>query len=130
MTAIALSILLSLAPKAEVTSPLAHRTIAGATIVLASRNAQEARDLFRLAHIESRWTPSARSSHGAAGIWQIIPRYHGTTCHALQTRPVHSALTALRTWRKMVNVCGPKGAMTCYQRGPYSTAGRKARGLR
>lgn len=124
-----LAILLHLAPMMEVEQPTAHQVAAWATIILASRNQVEARTLLRLAHIESRWTPSARSSQGACGIWQVIPRYHKTTCHDLQSRPVHSALTALRTWRRMVNVCGPKGAMTCYQHGPYSTAGRRARGI-
>jgi hypothetical protein len=118
VTVLLLTLVLLYAPTVEVRDPTAHRIIAAVTVAVVSRDADEARDLYRLAHVESRWRNRARSPKGCCGLWQQQPRYRNTTCRALQTRPVHAALLAVRTWRAMGRLCGHDGQLRCYQRGP------------
>lgn len=117
MTAILATLALLLAPSLTVQDPGAHRLVAAITIAVVAQDAAEARDLYRLAHTESRWTPRARSRENACGLWQQQPRWRNTTCGALQTRPVHAALLAVQTTRTMRRLCGDAWER-CYTRGP------------
>ena len=126
MIGIALALAIGLSPFMVVENPTAHRIVARVAAAGWSTGRTEARDLFRLAHLESRWNPAAESTEHACGIWQQQPRWAKTTCRALQTRPVHAAMVAIQTTRQMRAIC--KGAwLVCYQHGPYSVVGRAAR---
>lgn len=86
--------------------PTLHVALAQATIAVVARSPLEARDLYRLAWSESRWTPGAVSSAGACGTWQQQPRWVKTTCAQLRTSPAFAALTAVGTYRTMRRACG------------------------
>jgi len=117
---------LRFSPEVEVEDRTAHVLIARIAVHALARNPDEARDLYRLAHSESRWTPGAVSSAGACGIWQQVPRWRKTTCRDLARKPVHAVLTAFAVTRRMRELCGDRWH-TCYTHGPYSKAGRAAR---
>lgn len=117
---------LRFSPAIEVQDRTAHVLVARIAVHAIARTTNEARDLYRLAHSESRWTPAAVSSCGACGLWQQVPRWQKTTCNALATRPVHATLTAFAVTRRMRELCGDRWHV-CYTHGPYSTAGKAAR---
>jgi hypothetical protein len=117
---------LARAPGLEVDSRPAHNLIAALTVAVIARSPGEARDMFRLAHSESRWTPAAVSSVGACGIWQQVPKWRKTTCRDLARKPVHATLTAFAVTRRMRELCGDRFHV-CYTHGPYSKAGKAAR---
>jgi len=95
-----------------------HPLVAQVALGVVARDRREAREMARLAWLESRWRPEAVSRAGACGLWQVIPRLHGTTCKALQTRPLHSLGHALRIAR-WCREHRPGCWQRCYQRGPW-----------
>ena len=107
----------------------AHKVVAAATVMVVSGDRREVRDLFALAHRESRWTPGARSGANACGLFQVIGKWQKTTCRALQENAIHSTLTAIHVWRSAGRACGLRGQRTCYGAGHWSKAGTEARRL-
>ena len=127
MIAALLSLAVCLGSSLEVRDPRLHVALAAITVAVLAPS--EASALYKLARIESRWTPAARSEAGACGVWQQIPRYArwATSCGALQRQPIHAALTAISTWRTMRRLCG-EGAIVCYQYGPNHPRAVRTRG--
>jgi hypothetical protein len=128
MSAHLLVLLLTLSPRLEVEHPDAHRLVATATVALVARTPAEARALSRRARIESNWKPGRVSPCGACGLWQQRPQFArpATTCRALLRQPVHAALVAVATMRRMRAICGDAWEV-CYAHGPWSDVALAAR---
>ena len=114
---------LRFSPEVEVEDRTAHVLVARLAVHALARTPDEARDLYRLAYSESRWTPAAVSSAGACGIWQQVPRWRKTTCRNLARKPVHAVLTAIAVTRRMRELCGSLW-WKCYKIGPTKVLNR------
>jgi len=116
-----LALLLALQPWTAM-SPAHHNLVAFTTIHLLASDS-EYRDLRRQAWRESRYNHRAVSSANCCGLFQIAPRWHKTTCDRLINDPVHSAVTALRVYRRMRVLC-PGNFRPCYEMGPWHPSNR------
>jgi hypothetical protein len=98
-------------------SPL-HEVAALGALHFLARDAKEAKEMKRLAWMESHWRANARSSKDACGLWGVQGKWFGVACWQLQTRAVLSVKTALKAKRLNERLCGRHWAR-CYQRGAF-----------
>lgn len=103
-----------------------HVPLARIGLRMMAKDANEVREMERLAWEESRWRPMAVSPRGACGLWQVIPRWWGGTCRDYQARPVWSAYQAIRIKREMERRCGATWKV-CYRYGPSHPVAERAR---
>lgn len=80
----------------------------------AAQDGTDAKTLFAVGYVESRWQSGQVSSAGCCGPWQVQPRWAGLTCQQLDTVE-HAAAAASSAMRYWAGRCG--GRSSCVLRG-------------